>query len=963
MSSQEAAGECEEHREDILKTLWSSSREAQRRNDFASATVIVTFFRSLAKNDAWLANIGATILPTLYEAYQELIASFRDVRPSADGVRPSRRYSLVIPSKLQANAAALQHLSSILDLSVDCCDLEERCCAKFLPSFIQATGAILLGTNFAADDVSSDEEGQLGQLSQSTERCACDALRRVASFSLANIVEAVPSCLQGAVEIFQQRHRNLFLSIQSAPEVSVQRSLLCFAITVYKEAIRSTRESKFVQDMDTYLQDLDDEDDEGMRARNGRDLFDAVDLNDDFTALKHVEKFRLFLNEVAFEEDCPATRCVAMPSCHIFMGPKCEKGKEGPMLSATIDWNLRGICLRIEDGGAKAGKDPIHIRYSEIMAGEVAEDAREFSFETKRCDVPFIRVQLSATSLRDTLKETVLPRLSREKVNAFQTVPADPKKYHVLDGCDDVPMTPVLFMKRKSSTPVSEAQPFAAHHRKPEGIQAFSDTASADVDKVQTENLDSVFAGLQPDGLLLLPRLDDDNERDTSLKSKGDSVGDKRTPEDEKDKNNSSRRQDEGIVPSEVLEDMEGCTQPATDESKRRAKSITAPNSRKLQRSGIAKVRKVKVTPAKKAQRKALDAKQKEADSLEIEKVSPKKMDGRENVGDETAMTESPQCSDSPESAPTNAPGHFDGTKAETPSPVAKDVLDTNYTASTPSASTKDTSSSYRDEDHAESPESVFRSVSGSTFSEPVTENASRVAPTEKVADLLKSQETEPAQTVIDNNATEMEVKVPALIDPDDCEPSSSSGEGTDCGSESSSERTAEEDAESDPEKLYLRKLAMVVRATLEQHKEKSAELLKSAEAKIQQHKEQYNIEEGIAKKKLAGNIAKAAAIHKGGIQKERRKLQESVRSTSQRAAASRKRIENLTAELNDASTRHKDKIKAYLKDLSAAETELRTQLSNEARAASARKRKMSSKSSKSDALLAGLSNLLGTSV
>lgn len=921
----------------------------------------------LGKNDVWLAHIGAAVLPTLYEAYQEIIASFRDVPASADGKKPSKRYSLAIPAKLQANAAALLHLSSILDLSVDCCDLEETCSAKFLPSFIQATGAILLGTKF--DDQSSDQQRRSGACSQSKERYACDVLRRIASFSLANIVDAVPSCLQGAIDIFQQRHGKLMLAIQNAPEISIQRSLISFTTTVYKEGTESSKDSQFVADMDYYLANLEDEA-SPKRTSVGRALFKAIDLNDDVKAMKRVEKFRLFLNEVAFEEGSPATRCIAMQSCHVFMGPKCDKGKEGPMALARIDWNLRGICVRLEKcGGEGEEGDPLHICYSQMIDGELAADGRELSFETKGCRVPFLRVQLSSAASRLALKDQVLPRLTSENVNVLAIVPSEGAKYHVTDDNEG---TPILYMKRKASTPVSEAQPFAPHHRKPEGIQAFSDTtASTDAKKAETENLDSVFAGLKPDGFLLLPPLDDNN-KDSEGRGTGNGVGEERKKPLQSDSPPATPRVHENTHLRAGL---------TTEKQKKKAMESSASKNKKKQ-AGISKTRRANLSPARSPQVKPSTPKPKKAKVQQMAKATLKRaeIEQSKNLSESMDLTESPQFPKKSESAPSesNRPQTHNS-----PSDSCSDLCcavdeiprqleeeeedqDTDGMASSPGGLMEIANTPEREERHDQSPEPTSPSESGSSAIESVEREPFLLSTKAASHDLIAQQ-----KAASRGAASAAKTKAMSLTNSIGCDSSSDSeyesdGDGsgdddTDNGNDEDSGNGKDND--NDSENLFIRKLAMVVRATLDKHKAKSAALQKAAEEEVQRHRDQFLLEEDVAAKKLGASIAAAAVAQKEKIQKHRRRLQAAAKQASSKASGCRKAIGKLAAELGGASARHKAQTVACTRALAATGQELRATLSGETRAAASRKRKRSTKSSKSDALLAGLSNLLGRSV
>lgn len=474
-----------------------------------------------SENDVWLAAVGQCVLPSLYKSYEALLCSFRnELEPRQEKQTSSRRTSLQISWDLQQSVPALRVLSRILDISVDCCDLNETFAGKRLLNFVRAASAILIGSNFSTRIEERSDEALY----------QCDAIRRNAAFSLANIVHTSMSCREEAVKLYQTRHAHLMNVIQQAPEISIQRSLLRLSRLLYDHKLSSGEGNKFRERMGNFLSVIKDETSPG-KSKSVGDHFEDIDLGAE-DAANSVERFRILLCNLAWQEDSPAVLSSVMNSCHVYLGKTARK-KDGAHSLAEIDWNMRGIAIKSADyiNGA-----PIYFPFSQMGNLNLCSGATEFEFAPLSSDFKMVSIHLSSSSSRHMFTETLLPRLTGEvglSVSGTGNLTSKKKR------CQDTEVPRILSKKRKKSIPAKDldmssfvlSSDHIGEFSDSTGEKALQDTAvvspspSSTHDKPSdepgnciTKAIESVFSGLEPDGVLMLPTLSTDPEEQKNEK-------------------------------------------------------------------------------------------------------------------------------------------------------------------------------------------------------------------------------------------------------------------------------------------------------------------------------------------------------------------------------------------------------------------------------------------------------------
>lgn len=1001
-----------------MATLWSASRIAQRKDDFASATIILEFYKAAAASDQWLSCIGARVLPTLYDAYQEVISSFRDV-PATKGNK-SKRFSLTIPSKLQSNVPALLFLSSILDVSVECCDVDESYSGTHLENFILATSAVLLASTFDVTDSQETKHQGTNSRALSEEHWACDVLRRNASLSLANIAESVPSCLDGVTKKLQSRQPKLMCAIRDAPELSIQRSLLRFAKLFYDHASADGPNSKFVLEMDLFLSQLED----GIspkKANIGHDSFSSIDLvSEDKDASKQVETFRRLLCEVVWEDTSSAVRCTAMNSCHVYVGQSGAKEKSIAMSVAKIDWNLRGLSIKVRN---LVSEEPLHIAYSQMAGVQVSAESRELEFQVKGGHVSCVSISFSCAASRLIFEESILPYLKNEAGKVVKVVPESGKTGEALDG---VLTTPGM-NRRKVSKPVSEARP---SHKSDDGISAFTDSELNLVPRCTRQNVvESAFTGLQPDGILLLPRLDasNDSERDVEVSTEKDHEA----CEQEVESKGASKRLKTQRTHSKTVAALRSTLTVKDRQTGGSNHLLQNALSPKLPREEMQKTSKKQVPAG--PLRKHLPE---QSQNTSLHSTDPKRL---MNLNSNAALPTRPEqaqtngisasegdfdynsnwggllCGNTQQSvstADTDDVGEALQVPEEAKASVANNEV-ANKSRSKVTSSKRGASKLHlparRRPDSPPASETPFDGldVTGQEYDA----HPKDVLMTEGED---SSDSTESSGTIDNDDGSAMQLSGESQLmdmdpDVDSSHPCESNPHGDRTAADSASEdtpaksesiaggtkdlrdrfgarilhssgeqpnnfsATSEDESEFDADTSYesepsseaqfVRKLAMVLHATLEKHKAESAKLQKVARAAIQGNNKEYKMAEELGCTNMKMKISAAAAVHKDKLMKLRKRLRTATKQSSNKVLSISQSVRKLKSNFAAASTRQDERLLGAGREFASVQNELCAKLSADSRAAANRKKKLTSKSVKSDALLAGLSNLLGDSV
>lgn len=493
-----------------VKTVWAFCRAAQDDDLLDIARAGLDFIHFCASgNDSWLAAVGANVLPKLYNSYEALLVAFRSDTESKQRQNVPGRLSLRISWDLQQSIPAIRFLSSMLDITVDCCDLDEAFAGEFLLSFVRATSAILMGSNFSNRlDERSDEA-----------MYQCDALRRNAAFSMANIAETSKICREGAVTLYQARHPLLMKVIQQSPEISIQRSLLRLSRLLYDHKLSNGDENKFQENMDKFLFVLKDGTSPGS-SKSVSESFQEICLSSEGAA-NSVETFRALLCALAWQEDSPAVLCTTIGSCHVFLGKKASKKGAGYSL-ASIDWNIRGISIRSQ---SYLQGQPMHFSYADMANISLCSGEIELEFSPANSAYGIVSIHFSSSPARRLFKTSILPRMTGK---LGMTIAGSWKSTgkRISQRETDAPdhrgrksSTPAAKLVLSTILPASEdiAQFSDSTDRKPLiGSPLHSDATGGPGKEVKRPSVDccgeSAFAGLEPDGVLMLPALSEESE-------------------------------------------------------------------------------------------------------------------------------------------------------------------------------------------------------------------------------------------------------------------------------------------------------------------------------------------------------------------------------------------------------------------------------------------------------------------
>jgi hypothetical protein len=947
----------------IVVKLWSVSRTAQSRGYFPSSTIVLEFFHRLRADDTWLAAVGQYVLPTLYEAYQQVLSSFRDPPPSVDG--DTTRTSLIITPKVQANIPALLLLSSILDVSVDCCDLDKTFSGKHLLNFIRASCAILLASSYSKDVDGRDGE----RISVSEEQIACDMLRRNASLSLANITEEVPSCREGATNLIQSRNAKLMCAIRDAPEISIQRSLLRFAKVIYDHAKKADVESKFVTDMEAFLVSLQD----GVspkKADFGASKFALIDFESD-DARREVEKFRILLCHVVWEENSAAVRCTLMRSCHIRLGPKAGKQNLGSMSEASIDWNLRGVSMRSE---SYSNGDPIHVSYSQMTGLRISDARRELEFSVRNGNARYkaVSIHLSCQESRGMFQDVILPHLQDVCGISVKVIPEGVSKNE--EDLDHI-ILPRLG-KRKASTPVSMAGPLS-HAR--EEISGFSESVvNSGTFKAGDENVESAFTGLKPDGILLLPRLD-------SSKNSGKGVDGDETqvamPWSQNDTRKMrvkssgaqgiclpasvSRGHDQRIGRDSVAPSNREDTRAFRDEFETKVATVKSPRKQmerigdgERKMSSIAKENEGQVRSKIVAPPRRKDCEKREDVSCGNTQPSEKNMQKADGSRGKRLSSRCPATE--PRADESTASSHRTDGSHSSLRGKENECCSDKYESCDSAEDRRVDLLSNDESGERDASNPLPRSPSSSpslSFDAAVASGAPSSA-----------DYTDKSWTIIDSDGTMndlTEYEAPhckqMLFHFEDVPNNSfrqndgSQDSGTEC--DNSDEQEEKDEAE------VIQKLSIIVRAIIEKRQVRTEALQEEARKTIQRRRKESREEQRRADKASGAKLLALAALHKGRIVKARTKMRASLRQVSDKTFSCNLSAKKLRSSVKKSLTVRKEKLDEYKKELASVGDEVQVKMASSARSAASRKKKTSSKALKSNAFLADLSNLLDKSI